>query len=142
MVLNWFQECFFRGFAPFSAICSLSHLFSKIWERRKSGKLNSSGEKSHHHHHHQHNSSSSSTNEQRRRSNEIMDIDEMLESPLRNLDKRSPKRSGAALEETITLSPRMGSPGNERSTSEIIAEEEWRSFGGDDHHQSQNGIAR
>jgi hypothetical protein len=44
-----------------------------------------------------------------------MDIDEMLESPLRMLEKSSPRKPTAAppaaLEETITLSPRMGSPG-------------------------------
>jgi len=34
----------------------------------------------------------------------------MLESPLRLLEK-TPKRAPETLEETITLSPRMGSPG-------------------------------
>ncbi len=40
----------------------------------------------------------------------MLDIDEMLESPLRLLEK-TPKRAPETLEETITLSPRMGSPG-------------------------------
>jgi hypothetical protein len=91
-------------------------LYSKIWERRKSGK------------HHHSNSSKSNEEQQRRRSNEIVDIDEMLESPIRHLETKnrggSPNKkmatmaammtssSSSALEETITLSPRMGSPGN------------------------------
>ena len=44
------------------------------------------------------------SSEERRKSTEVEDIDEMLESPLRKLVKPTH-------EETITLSPRMGSPG-------------------------------
>jgi len=43
--------------------------------------------------------------EERRKSAEIVDVDEMLESPLRKLVKSSTSMS--SLEETITLSPRM-----------------------------------
>jgi hypothetical protein len=48
----------------------------------------------------------------------VLDIDEMLESPLRLLEK-TPKRAPETLEETITLSPRMGSPG-ERGVADQI----------------------
>jgi len=47
------------------------------------------------------------SSEERRKSAEIADIDEMLESPLRKFSQ-----SMSANEETITLSPRMGSPGS------------------------------
>lgn len=62
-----------------------NHKTSKTKQRKSSGSVRQSSE-------------------ERRKSTEVEDIDEMLESPLRKLVK-------PAHEETITLSPRMGSPG-------------------------------
>ena len=62
-----------------------NHKTSKTKQRKSSGSVRQSSE-------------------ERRKSTEVEDIDEMLESPLRKLVKPTH-------EETITLSPRMGSPG-------------------------------
>jgi len=54
-----------------------------------------------------------SVSDERRKSAEIVDIDEMLESPLRKMQNQLHQQNPPTHEETITLSPRMqGSPGS------------------------------
>lgn len=60
---------------------------------------------------------SSVSAEDRRKSGDIIDIDEMLESPLRKLNQSRDSQDGTTLgqlllEESITLSPRLASPGS------------------------------